>query len=1016
MKKITVFLLLLLVCAAAVLAQAPLKFNYQAVLRGADGQVLADRSAGLRISILEGSESGLAVYTETHTVLTNSAGLMQIEIGGGVSSGNLSSVNWSAGPFYLKTEVDANGGTSYTLTGTEELLSVPYALFAANGPQGVQGPQGPEGPTGLQGLQGLQGVQGVQGIQGLQGIQGEKGLTGDTGPQGPAGPEGPAGVGLTNHGAWASGTQYNPGDYVFAISGADPLLNSMWILQGESPYTSTTSPKNDLSHWVEFQAPKGEKGDQGIQGSAGPTGPTGLTGPQGLQGLQGTTGATGATGATGPAGTTGATGPTGATGLTGATGPAGPQGPIGLTGPQGSSGTSSWTDGTGKVTTNVKVGVGQSNPGSMLTVKEAASHNSDSALFEVKDKLGNTVFAVYEDGVSVVVTGSGKGGRGGFVVGGRATGKVGQTDDLLRVTLDSTRIYFNEQAKGGRGGFAVGGKGASKAGNNDFLSITPDSTRIYMMDSTGQGFAVRNIQQGANTSLMNITTKNYFIGHESGAATTSGYGNSFMGYQAGKANTSGYLNLFLGYQAGLRNIGGQSNVFIGYHAGYSNLGTPPVPPGKLGGSNNTFIGTEAGYSNLEASHNVYVGFKSGYNLSTGVDNVIMGYQAGYSMTSGSDNVIIGMSAARNSPMGSGNVFLGSEAGYFEKGSYKLIIEDSRDTISPLIYGDFKAGLLTINGSLGLGTKTPTAKLEMANTALGTTLGSTVPWLTMVGSSGNADYLRIYHRRHTAGTDWNSSEIRIQKTVDVSNMHYISFKGLAGSDRSLEFGYDNTAMMTLKPNGDFGIGTTSPNFPLHVKGNGGSMAIEGTDHCYVAWYPDGYSSGRKTYTGFASATSNDFILKNEISGGDIILSPGTGGYVTLSGLPSSTGTALVVDASGNIFKSSSDIRLKENIVPLEGSLEKVKRLQGFSYTWKNDPRHLPDIGLIAQEVEKVMPELVLTDDEGIKSVKYIQFTALLLEALKEQQRTIEKLQGELDDMKELRLEVNNLRSAIEKTTK
>ncbi|MFN8207970.1 MAG: tail fiber domain-containing protein [Bacteroidales bacterium] len=787
MNKIVRCVSVLMLIAMQGIAQVPQTFKYQAVIRDNTGEVIINQPVSIRISILASSPTGTLVYRETHQLSTGANGTVSIEVGAGTTvSGNFSTIDWSDGPFFLKTELDASGGTSFQTMGTSQLLSVPYALYSE-----------------------------------------------------------------------------------------------------------------------------------------------------------------------------------------------------------------------------------RINKRNRLEVSPDSTFPADSALFVVKDRTGRPVFAVYEDGAIVYLDENAKGGRGGFAVGGRSTGKSEEINDLLRVTLDSTRIYFNDQGKGGRGGFAVGGRGTTKAGIHDFLSVTPDSTRVFLMDSTGNGFAVRNIQQGANTSLMNITTKNYFIGHEAGKSNTTGYGNSFLGYQAGKNNTSGYLNLFLGYQAGQYNIGGQSNVFIGYHAGYSNLGTPPPPAGKLGGSNNTFVGTEAGYSNLEASHNVFVGFKSGYSMASGGDNVILGYQAGYLMTSGSDNVIIGMMAGRNSPLGSGNVFLGSEAGYYEKGSYKLIIEASRDTISPLIYGDFKTGILTLNATLGIGTKTPSAKMEIANSALGTTIGSTVPWLTLNGSSGNMDYLKIYHKRHTAGTNWNSSEIRIQKTVDVTNMHYISFKGLTGNDIAMEFGYDNTPMMTLKSSGYFGIGTTSPLFPLHVAGNGSVMALEGTTYCYIGWYPDGYAAGRKSYMGFPSSSSIDFTLKNEIAGGDILLSPGTSGYITLGGLASSTGTALVVDASGNIFKSSSDIRLKENIIPLKGSLEKLMQLEGHMYTWKNDPQHTPDLGLIAQEVEKVMPELVLTDVEGIKSVKYMQLTAVLLEALKEQQRIIVQQQAEIDGLRALRSEVNELRSLVER---
>ena len=166
------------------LAQAPNKMSYQCVIRNAGGTLVTNTGVSVKISILQGSESGTAVYTETHGVTTNANGLATLQIGTGTPvTGTLGAVNWAAGPYFIKTETDPAGGTNYTITGTSELASVPYALYAANstpgpkgdkGDQGEQGIQGPKGDQGIQGIQGPQGDKGDQGIQGIQGIQGPK--------------------------------------------------------------------------------------------------------------------------------------------------------------------------------------------------------------------------------------------------------------------------------------------------------------------------------------------------------------------------------------------------------------------------------------------------------------------------------------------------------------------------------------------------------------------------------------------------------------------------------------------------------------------------------------------------------------------------------------------------------------------------------------------------------------------------------------------------------------------------
>ena len=119
------------VIAGFVSAQSPQKISYQAVIRNTSNALVADKAVGMKISILKSTATGTAVYVETHTPKTNANGLVTIEIGGGtVVSGVFSAIDWSAGPYFFKTETDPAGGTSYTITGTSQLLSVPYALYS----------------------------------------------------------------------------------------------------------------------------------------------------------------------------------------------------------------------------------------------------------------------------------------------------------------------------------------------------------------------------------------------------------------------------------------------------------------------------------------------------------------------------------------------------------------------------------------------------------------------------------------------------------------------------------------------------------------------------------------------------------------------------------------------------------------------------------------------------------------------------------------------------------------------
>ena len=183
MKKfINVFAAILF--TASVFAQSPQKMSYQAVIRDGSGVLVSNHLVGMQISILQGSPTGTVVYVETQTLTTNANGLATLEIGGGAG---FSTIDWATGPYYIKTETDPTGGTTYTITGTSQLLSVPYALYSANGTPGPTGPAGADGAIGA---------------------TGPAGATGADGAVGPTGPEGPLVAGTTGQTLRHDGTNW----------------------------------------------------------------------------------------------------------------------------------------------------------------------------------------------------------------------------------------------------------------------------------------------------------------------------------------------------------------------------------------------------------------------------------------------------------------------------------------------------------------------------------------------------------------------------------------------------------------------------------------------------------------------------------------------------------------------------------------------------------------------------------------------------------------------------------------
>ena len=113
------------------IAQAPQKINFQSILRNSSGEVIGNSSVSLKISILSGSINSSSVYSETHAKTTDASGLISLQIGNGtLISGIFANIDWGGASHFIKLEADFSGGSNYVVLGTQELMSVPYALYA----------------------------------------------------------------------------------------------------------------------------------------------------------------------------------------------------------------------------------------------------------------------------------------------------------------------------------------------------------------------------------------------------------------------------------------------------------------------------------------------------------------------------------------------------------------------------------------------------------------------------------------------------------------------------------------------------------------------------------------------------------------------------------------------------------------------------------------------------------------------------------------------------------------------
>ena len=273
-----------------------------------------------------------------------------------------------------------------------------------------------------------------------------------------------------------------------------------------------------------------------------------------------------------------------------------------------------------------RVGIGLNSPTGKLTVKGDTSN----VLFEVLDKDGKQVFVVYQDSVHVFVDASG--------------------------------------SKTNKGTFAVNSKAQTKSSITPYLRVTPDSSRVYTEDPNA-GFGVRDLSGGNPTSYMNLTPKNYFIGHEAGTqiAPAAQY-NLALGFQAAKNLYAGRNNVFIGYKSGFNTQWGWSNIFIGSNTGMMNdFGRYNIYIGDSAGMNpnfgegNIFIGYKSGF-NAGSQYNTFIGTYSGSNTNS-YGNTFIGYASGKENTNGYFNTSLGISAGVNNTIGSENCFLGANAGF-----------------------------------------------------------------------------------------------------------------------------------------------------------------------------------------------------------------------------------------------------------------------------------------------------------------------------------------------------------------
>jgi len=369
--------------------------------------------------------------------------------------------------------------------------------------------------------------------------------------------------------------------------------------------------------------------------------------------------------------------------------------------------------------TNAQVGIGTTTPKSSLDIEVSDASNpsnTDGLLIPRIDvfPIGNPT--ADQQGMLVYLTTAVGANVPGFYYWNNPTTTWINIDSTVKAYLEDidgdTKIQVEESADEDIIRFDVAGTEYFRM-NSGRLETTNAGGSVIIGENTGM-----NDDYSAND--------NVFIGHNTGTNTAGGSVNIAIGKNAFKGNVSGSSNIALGFNALDAANTGSNNLALGNQSLSKNTS----------GNFNIALGYKALAENTTSSNSIALG-NSALGIATGANNIGIGYLNLYSNTSGNNNTSIGYQSGRYNT-GSNNVFLGYQSGYNETGSDKLYIENSNST-SPLIYGDFSANLLRVNGTLDVNNAYQFPTTDGASGQALTTDGSgNITWVTPATSTALQD--------------------------------------------------------------------------------------------------------------------------------------------------------------------------------------------------------------------------------------------------------------------------------------
>ena len=479
----------------------------------------------------------------------------------------------------------------------------------------------------------------------------------------------------------------------------------------------------------------------------------------------------------------------------------------------------------------------------------------------------------------------------------------------------------------------------------EIKAVINDSTKAL---SRKFSVSTTSAKRGLYTDLFDVTMGSATM-RESGGNKYTDFSpeNIFLGLNAGSqtipSGTEGKNNVFVGNNAGFSNGSGRSNIFIGDLAGYSNTGwhfntfVGSSAGYNSNGSDNTFVGCSAGYSNTSGQSNAIFGDFAGAMNVTGNHNSIFGHASGIYLTAGNDNTFMGYYSGRGASSG------GSDSHYnclFGSESGRDVTGDSNVMIGR------QSGLSNLSGS---------GNVFLGNQAGYGETGSSK--LYIANSSTNTPLIYGDFSTNNVGLGTNAPGTNRLKVIN-------SGSGIAGAA-----GYFENSNTT-------GIGLAA--------------FATSTD---VALYAEQKNS--------TSTTANIAKFASAYGGWSEKMTIRSTGRIYTHYLGSGTGTALYFTPGNEIVKYSSSKKYKKDIIPLSVDQEKFMNLRPVRFKWneKSSSENKADYGLIAEDVEKIDPELALYNDKGeIEGVDYQKINIMLLKVVQNQENKISGLEKENENIK------------------